>query len=205
MFKKILPKEKKFFEFLGEIANHILQAATLLNEMLVKFESIGEYQSKIRMIEHKADEVSHRISKELNETFITPIDREDIFQLVHTLDNVVDSIDVIASRIFLYKVKNPVEFGPQLSEILLSQAKIIVEDVKDLDDYKEMEKKLDAIHKLESQGDTTFQQAIALLFENEKDAIELIKKKEILEILEKAIDRAQRIAIVLGGILVKNI
>jgi uncharacterized protein len=205
MFKKILPKEKKFFEFLGEIANHILEAATLLNEMLVKFESIGEYQSKIRMIEHKADEVSHRISKELNETFITPIDREDIFQLVHTLDNVVDSIDVIASRIFLYKVKNPVEFGPQLSEILLSQAKIIVEAVKDLDDYKAMEKKLDAIHKLESQGDTTFQQAIALLFENEKDAVELIKKKEILEILEKAIDRAQRIAIVLGGILVKNI
>jgi|WetSurMetagenome_2_1015567.scaffolds.fasta_scaffold190048_2 uncharacterized protein len=205
MFKKILPKEKKFFEFLGGLANYILEAATLLNEMLIKFESIGDYQSKIRMIEHKADEVSHRISKELNETFITPIDREDIFQLVHTLDNVVDSIDVIASRIFLYKVKYPIEFGPQLSELLLSQAKIIVEAVKDLDDYKEMEKKLDAIHKLESQGDSIFQQAIALLFENEKDAIELIKKKEILEILEKAIDRAQRIAIVLGGILVKNI
>jgi uncharacterized protein len=205
MFNKILPKEKKFFEFLHELSQHILEAATLLNEMLIKFENIGDYQSKIRIIEHKADEVSHRISRELNETFITPIDREDIFQLVHTLDNVVDSIDVIASRIFLYKVKNPVEFGPQLSEILLSQAKIVVEAVKDLDNYKEMDKKLEAIHKLESDGDVIFQQAIALLFENEKDAVELIKKKEILEILEKAIDRAQRIAIVLGGILVKNI
>ena len=205
MFKKILPKEKKFFDFLSELSGHILDAATLLNEMLIKFENIGEYKSKIRMIEHKADEVSRKISKELNETFITPIDREDIFQLVHALDNVVDSIDVIANRIFVFKVKNPIEFGPQLSELLLEQAKIIVEAVKDIDDFKETDKKLVAIHRLESEGDVIFQQAIAQLFENEKDVVELIKKKEILEILEKAIDRAQRIAILLEGILIKNI
>ena len=101
--------------------------------------------------------------------------------------------------------KNPIEFGPQLSELLLEQAKIIVEAVKDIDDFKETDKKLVAIHRLESEGDVIFQQAIAQLFENEKDVVELIKKKEILEILEKAIDRAQRIAILLEGILIKNI
>jgi len=205
MFKKLLPKEEKFFEFLSEMSKHILQAATLLNEMLIKFEDIGEYKSKIRLIEHHADEVSTKISKELNETFITPIDREDIFSLVHALDNVVDSIDVIANRIYMYKVKAPVEFGPQLSEILLSQAKIIADVVNNLEDYKNTSKKLVAIRDLESEGDTIFQQAISQLFENEKDAVELIKKKEVLEILEKAIDRAQRVSIVCEGILIKNI
>ncbi len=205
MFKKLLPKEQKFLSFLNEMTNHILQAATLLNEMLVKFENIGEYKSKIRLIEHHADEVSAKISKELNETFITPIDREDIFQLVHALDNVVDSIDVIANRIFIYKVKAPIEFGPQLSEILLSQARIITDVVANLEDHKNTGKKLIAIRDLESKGDTIFQQAITQLFENEKDAVELIKKKETLEILEKAIDRAQRVSIVCEGILIKNI
>ena len=205
MFKKLLPKEQKFLSFLNEMTNHILQAATLLNEMLVKFENIGEYKSKIRLIEHHADEVSAKISKELNETFITPIDREDIFQLVHALDNVVDSIDVIANRIFIYKVKAPIEFGPQLSEILLSQARIITDVVANLEDHKNTGKKLIAIRDLESKGDAIFQQAITQLFENEKDAVELIKKKETLEILEKAIDRAQRVSIVCEGILIKNI
>lgn len=205
MFKKILPKEKKFFEFLDEMSKHILDAATLLNEMITKFENIGEFKSKIRLIEHKADEVSHRISKELNETFITPIDREDIFSLVHALDNVVDSIDVVASRIFMFKIKTPIEFGPQLAGLLLSQAKFISQVVKKLEDSKGTFDMLVSIRDLESEGDTIFQQAITQLFEQEKDAIELIKKKEILEILEKAIDRAQRIAIVCEGILIKNI
>ncbi|RJP73990.1 MAG: DUF47 family protein [Ignavibacteriales bacterium] len=205
MFKKLLPKEEKFLDFLKEMSTYILQAAALLNEMLIRFENIGEYKSKIRLIEHHADEVSAKISKELNETFITPIDREDIFSLVHALDNVVDSIDVIANRIFTYKVKAPIEFGPQLSDILLSQAKIIVEVISNLEDHKHTGQKLVAIRDLESEGDTTFQQAITQLFENEKDAIELIKKKEILEILEKAIDRAQRVSIVCEGVLIKNI
>ncbi len=204
MFKKLLMKEEKFFEYLNEMSGHILQAATLLNELLVKFENIGEYKSKIRLIEHDADRVSTKIFTELNETFVTPIDREDIFSLVQALDNIVDSIDVISNRIFIYRVKTKIEFGPQLSEVLLSQAKIIADVILNLRDYKNSSKKLVAIRNLESEGDNIYQHAITQLFESEKDAIELVKKKDVLKFFERAIDRAQKVSIVCESILIKN-
>jgi uncharacterized protein len=205
MFKKFLPKEKKFMELLSEITTGILEAATILNEMLVKFENLGEYSSKISFIEHRCDDLTHKIKNELNETFITPIDREDIYSLSHSLDNIIDSMDVIANRVCLYKVKNNIEFGVQLSEILLEQAKILIEVIKHLEDHKNLFEKLVAIRKLETDGDVVFRRAISELFENEKDPIELIKKKEILEIFEKAVDRCQTASIVVESILIKNL
>jgi predicted phosphate transport protein (TIGR00153 family) len=205
MFKKFLPKNKKFFELSSELSNNILEGAKLLNEMLVKFENFGEYTSKISMIEHKCDGIIHQIVNELNETFITPIDREDIFSLADGLDNVMDSLDVIANRIFIYKVKNPIEYGPQLSEIILRQAEILKDIVPGLSEAKDTLSKLISIKKLETEGDVIFRQAISQLFENEKDPIELIKKKEILEILEKAIDRCNSVGIIIEGIIIKNV
>jgi uncharacterized protein len=205
MFKKFLPKEKKFLELMTEHSKSILEGATLLNEMLVKFENISEYATKIRMIEHKCDEITHTVVHELNETFVTPIDREDLFALVDSLDNVADSLDNIANRIFLYKIKAPIQFGPQLSEIILSQAKIIVGVVQSLIENKKTFDELVKLRKLESDGDVIFYQALTQLFETEKDPIELIKKKEIIEILEKAIDRCQTVSIVVESILIKNV
>jgi uncharacterized protein len=205
MFQKFLPKDKKFFELSTELSENILAGAKLLNEMLVKFDNFGEYTSKISLIEHKCDEIIHNIVHELNETFITPIDREDIFSLADSLDNIIDSIDVIANRIYIYKVKNPIEYGPQLSEIILRQAMILKEIVPNIVSSKESLGKLTSVKKLETEGDVIFRQAVSQLFENEKDAIELIKKKEILEILEKAIDRGQRVAVVVEGIIIKNL
>ncbi|HEY9186671.1 MAG TPA: DUF47 family protein [Bacteroidota bacterium] len=205
MFKKFLPKNKKFFELSSELSNSILEGAKLLNEMLIKFENFGEYTSKISMIEHKCDGIIHQIVNELNETFITPIDREDIFSLADGLDNVMDSLDVIANRIFIYKVKNPIEYGPQLSEIILRQAEILKDIVPGLSEAKDTLSKLISIKKLETEGDVIFRQAISQLFENEKDPIELIKKKEILEILEKAIDRCNSVGIIIEGIIIKNV
>ncbi len=204
MFKKLLMKEEKFFGYLNEISGHILQAAILLNELLVKFENIGEYKSKIRLIEHDADRVSTKIFTELNETFVTPIDREDIFSLVQALDNIVDSIDVISNRIFIYRVKTKIEFGPQLSEVLLSQTKIIADVILNLRDYNNTSKKLVTIRNLANEGNTICQHAISQLFENEKDAIELVKKKDVLKFFERAIDRAQKVSIVCESILIKN-
>jgi len=205
MFKKFLPKNKKFFELSSELSNSILEGAKLLNEMLIKFENFGEYTSKISMIEHKCDGIIHQIVNELNETFITPIDREDIFSLADSLDNVMDSLDVIANRIYIYKVKNPIEYGPQLSEIILRQAEILKDIVPGLSEAKDTLSKLISIKKLETEGDVIFRQAISQLFENEKDPIELIKKKEILEILEKAIDRCNSVGIIIEGIIIKNV
>jgi hypothetical protein len=204
MFRKFLPKDNKILGQLSEMSVLILEGAQVLTETLEKFENLGEYASKIRLIEHKCDEITHSIINLLNETFVTPIDREDIHTLVNSLDNVIDCIDVIINRIDLYKVKNRIEFGLQLAEILLSQAQLLMEVVQHLEDHKNSFSKLITVRNLETEGDIVFRQAITELFENEKDIVELIKKKELLELFEKAVDRCQTVTIVVEAILIKN-
>jgi hypothetical protein len=202
--KKFVPKTAKFFDLLSEIAKNTLQASELLHEMLIKWENQAEYSSKIHILEHKCDDLTHEIIHELNDTFITPIDREDIHELVNSMDNIMDCIDVIASRTHLYKVKNPIEFSPQLCDILLIQMKLLVEVIEVFEEPVNVTEKLVSIRNYETEGDKVFHEAISSLFENEKDIVELIKKKEILELMEKAVDRCQTVTIVIEGILIKN-
>lgn len=204
IFKKFIPKTTKFYDLLAQITTHTLEATNLLDEMLVTWENKTEYSSNIHLIEHKCDNLTHNVIKELNETFITPIDREDLHALVNSLDNIIDCIDTIASRIHLYKVKNPIEFSPQLCDILKTQMKLIDEIIRDLDEPVNVFEKLVTIRNYESEGDKVFREAISKLFDKETDIVELIKKKEILELMEKAVDRCQTVTIVIEGILIKN-
>ncbi|MGA2669676.1 MAG: DUF47 family protein [Ignavibacteria bacterium] len=205
MFKKFFPKQEKFYELLTELATSILEGATLLNQMLINHDHIAEDASRIHILENKCDEFTHQIIHELNETFITPIDREDIHELTNSLDNIIDGIDAIATRVHLYKIQKPMAFGPQLSEILLSQVILLTEAVKSLKDHDNIFDKLVQIRNLETEGDMVFRESISDLFENENDVRELIKKKEILENIERAVDRCQTATIVIEGILIKNI
>jgi uncharacterized protein Yka (UPF0111/DUF47 family) len=205
LFKKFFPKQEKFYELLTELATSILEGATLLNQMLINHDHIAEDASRIHILENKCDEFTHQIIHELNETFITPIDREDIHELTNSLDNIIDGIDAIATRVHLYKIQKPMAFGPQLSEILLSQVILLTEAVKSLKDHDNIFDKLVQIRNLETEGDMVFRESISDLFENENDVRELIKKKEILENIERAVDRCQTATIVIEGILIKNI
>ena len=204
IINKFIPRSLKFYDLLSEITEHTLDATQLLNEMLVKWENKTEYASKIHLLEHKCDDLTHKVIKELNETFITPIDREDIHELTNSLDNIIDSIDAVASRVHLYKVKNPIEFSPQLCDILKTQMKLIDEVIKDFEEPVNSFDKLVAIRNYETEGDKIFRDAISKLFDKETDIVELIKKKEILELMEKAVDRCQTVTIVMEGILIKN-
>lgn len=205
MFKKFLPKQEKFFDFLAELSVDILEAGKLLNEMLINHHRHLEYASKIHLLENKCDDLTHKIIHELNETFITPIDREDIYELANSLDNIIDAMDAIATRYSIYKIVNPIPFGPQLSEILLLQVQTLVEVIKELHNYDNAFDKLVLIRNLETEGDAVFRDSMTDLFENEKDVIEIIKKKEILENIERAVDKCQTATIVIEGILIKNI
>jgi uncharacterized protein len=202
--KKFIPKSVKFFDLLAELSDNILKGSELMQQLITKWDNLSEFSSEIHLLEHRCDEITHRIVSELNETFITPIDREDIHSFVNSLDNIIDCIDVIANRIHLYKVKNHIEFGTQMVDILNLQMKIISDIVRNFEEDKNVTDKLTAIRNYETQGDVIFQKALAHLFEFENDVVELIKKKEILELMEKAIDRCQTVAIVIEGILIKN-
>jgi predicted phosphate transport protein (TIGR00153 family) len=172
--------------------------------MLVKWENKTEYASQIHILEHKCDDLTHTVIRELNETFITPIDREDIHQLANSLDNIMDSIDAVASRVHLYKVKNPIEFSHQLCDILKMQMKLINEIIINFEEPVDAFNKLVSVRNYETEGDKVFREAISKLFEKETDIVELIKKKELLELMEKAIDRCQTVTTVIEGIFIKN-
>ena len=204
MFKRFLPKQNKFFDILIELTEAVHQAAKMLNEMMHKSENFAEYSSKIHFIENRCDDLTHQVISDLNDTFITPIDREDIFALVNSLDDIVDTIDTIASRMSMYKLKTSLHFGPQLTDILLIQCDVLHDVIKNLQNPKQTTDKIVQVKTLETEGDIIFKDALLDLFENEKDIVELIKKKEILEIIERAVDKCQNASTVIEGILIKN-
>lgn len=204
MLKRFLPKQNKFFDILIEMADNMQEAARLLKEMFEKHYSYSEYSSRIHILENKCDDLTHSVISELNDTFITPIDREDIYSLVNSLDDIVDSIDTIGSRATIYKLKAQIPFSVQLCEILFSQAKVITEVIKQIQDPKLTTEKIVQVKHLETEGDVMFRDALEHLFENEKDAINLIKEKELIENIERAIDRCHHTATVVEGILIKN-
>ncbi len=204
MFKRFLPKQNKFFDILIELAESVLDAAKMLDEMIDKHDNFAEYSSKIHFIENRCDDLTHQVISDLNDTFITPIDREDIFALVNSMDDIVDTIDTIASRLSMYKLKTQLQFGPQLTDILLIQTDVLFDVVKNLQNPKQTVDKIVQVKTLETEGDIVFKDALLDLFENEKDIVELIKKKEILEIIERAVDKCQNAATVIEGILIKN-
>lgn len=205
MFKKFLPKQPKFFNLLTQITESAHQSAKLLIEILNNPDNISVLATEIHSLENKCDMIAHTINTELNESFITPIDREDIFAITNALDDVVDGIDRVASKLKLYNLKSPLKFGPQLAKTLLSQTELLNMAILNMNsNFKEIQSKLVSIRELETEGDAIFRDSISYLFENEKDIIELIKKKEILENFEKAVDKCQTATLAIEGALIKN-
>jgi uncharacterized protein len=202
---KLFTKEEKFFKIFGEMSQHILEAAGILSQMLSDpgGDILGA-SSKIKDLEHKGDHLTHRVIDELNKTFITPIDREDIHDLSTALDDVLDLIDSTSTRIVLFQIRETIVGMPEMAAVLLSQVREIAAAVAKLQDNDHVIKRCIEINRLENDADRIFQSAMAGLFDNVKDAIEVIKRKEIIETLEHATDKAEDVANVLESIMVKN-
>jgi uncharacterized protein len=202
---KFFNKDEKFFKIFCEMSGHILEAAKILDAMLRDPEGdLVSLAGKIKDLEHKGDELTHRVIDELNKTFITPIDREDIHDLSTALDDVLDLIDGTAGRIVLFQIKKPISEVPQMSAILLSQVREISAAVSNLQDDDKVVNRCIEINRLENDADRLFQTAIGHLFEEVKDPIDVIKRKEIIDLIELATDKAEDVANVLETIMVKN-
>jgi uncharacterized protein len=203
---KLFKKDEKFFKIFGQMTVYILEAAEILGNMLRNpaATDLASLAAKIKDLEHKGDELTHRVIDELNKTFITPIDREDIHDLSAALDDVLDLIDGIAMRIVLFRIVQPISSVPEMCAVLLSQAMEIGAAVSNLQDNDHVVERCIEINRLENDADRLFQSAIATLFEEIKDPIEVIKRKEIIETLEAATDKAEDVANVLESIIVKN-
>ncbi len=202
---RLFKKEDKFFKIFSQMTMYILEATEILGNMVRNpATDLAPLALKIKDLEHKGDELTHRVIDELNKTFITPIDREDIHDLSAALDDVLDLIDGTAARIVLFRIAEPIREVPEMCAVLLSQAMEIGAAVSNLRDNDHVVERCVEINRLENDADRLFQSAIASLFDEVKDPIDVIKRKEIIETLEAATDKAEDVANVLESITVKN-
>jgi predicted phosphate transport protein (TIGR00153 family) len=201
---RLIPREERFYDDFNALARQIRHGARLLLEMLEPPRPIWDKADEIKEIEHKCDFLTHEIIQRLHRTFVTPLDREDIHTLARTLDDVMDAIDASATIVSLYHIENVRPGARELARIIFDSAEQVVGAVGALEGRKGVAECAVEINRLENEADRALQAAIRSLFAEEKDAIEIIKWKEILDFLEQATDRCEDVANVLEGVVVKH-
>jgi uncharacterized protein len=202
MFNKLLPKEEKYFDNFKEMIAHISEMASYTYQLFSSDQTDKNLIIKIKPLENRCDDISSKVVKRLNKTFITPFDREDIFALIKRLDDISDMLLGAAMRVETYNIVQKIEHTDKLAAIVLEQIKELGKAIQDLKIKSINEMKI--VKSLESEADRVYQISIKELFEREKDPISLIKKKEILDILENTSDRCQSTANVIMSIFIKN-
>lgn len=209
VFQFLVPKEKKFFTLFEDVAANVEKAAILLNKLFLLIENEEEKQAlvvQIKQCEEKGDDYTHTIFDELNKTFITPFDREDIQLLTSSLDDVLDYINSCAKRIQLYKVCKLPKNTLEISELLVQasrELKAAIGELRNLKHPQNIKSRCIRLNEIENQVDDLYYMSVSDLFENETNAIELIKYDAILKTLETATDKAEDVSDVLKGIIVK--
>ncbi len=205
MFRWI-PREEAFFDLFKKEAENMIEGSRLLKEMLENFRDPLEQARRIKDVEHVGDGITHDIARRLNQTFITPIDREDIHALASALDDILDEIDEVADRFVIFKIAKPTAIAVQLAGIL-HRASVSVGAGIDLlgKGHSDMSEVSVTVNTLENEADRVTRDAISLLFEEETDPIAVIKWKEIYENFEKGTDRCEDVANILERIALKHI
>ena len=207
-FKKLIPKDKHFFPLYEDLSGHILKAASALNEVLEHDDPVKhkDLLKRIKEYESKGDDITLNIFDEIDKSFITPFDREDMHELTSSLDSVLDSINGTSQRIRYYRPKNiPSEFN-NFASLILAGCQHLNAAVIELKNLKKPNKILKACRKMteiESTADDVYHRTISTIFKKEKNAIELIKQKEIVENLERTTDRIEDVSDILKTIVLK--
>lgn len=204
---RLIPREEKFFDFFEELAAKIEEGGKLFLEMVEKYDYSEARVVRLKEIENEADAITHRTYEKMHKTFLTPIDREDIYDLVNKMDSIIDMIDAAAMRMYLYKVEKPAEAMIEQTKILnkaISKIKTIVHDMRNMKNTKMILDACVEINTLENHGDVILRATIVRLFEEEKNVFELIKWKEIFERIEEAIDVCEDVSNIVEGIVLKH-
>jgi len=200
----IAPREREFFDLFDEAGGNILRASGLLEEMLRDYPDRSEFARDILICEQEGDRITHDIIQRLNQTFVTPIDREDILALASALDDVVDFTEEVADYLGLYKIEAPMDQAQQLAAVLLQASRQIAEALPRLRGFKDISHYTVEINRLENDGDRIVREAVASLFDNGIDPMVVIRWKDIFEKLEDAIDATEHVANIIEGIALKN-
>jgi uncharacterized protein len=199
-----VPNDREFFDLFEEAAGNIVRAADLLDQMLGNYPERAELARDILICEQEGDRITHDIIQRLNHTFVTPIDREDIYELASALDDIVDFTEEVADYMGLYKIEAPMDQGQRLAHILLQASRQIAEAMPRMRTFKDISHYTVEINRLENDGDRVSREAMAALFDNGIDPMVVIRWKDLFERLEAAIDATEKVANILEGIVIKN-
>ncbi len=205
MFRfRFFPRTEKFFDMFIEAARNIHQGARAFQQMLEDFHGTDEQWRAVEEYEHEGDKITHRILRTLHQTFITPVDREDIHRLTVALDDVIDLIEASAARMAMYRIAKPTPEALRLAGIIVRCTDQIVRGVTALPKFDYIQEHCIEINRLENEADEVSREAIAGLFIGEAPPIEVLKWKEIYETMETATDRCEDVANLLEEIALKH-
>jgi uncharacterized protein len=206
MFRKLIPRDEKFFDMFKKTADVLQEAANVLMDMVAHPEHIKEVARKLERLEHDADLLTHDILIRLDKSFITPIDREDIHQLTLGLDDCMDYMEAVTERMMLYDLNEVTPPMKGLIEVLVKQVQEINKVIPLIKDFK-YEKIIPhcvEINRLENLGDKIAREAVAELFKGAKNPLDVMKWKDVYEYLETATDKCEHVAGIIEGIVLKH-
>jgi predicted phosphate transport protein (TIGR00153 family) len=201
---RLIPREERFFENFVALAIELHAGAKLLAEMLASDPPRWDRADAIKEVEHRCDTLTHEQLKRLHRTFVTPLDREDIYALARTLDDVMDAIDAAAGVVRRYRIER-VRFGArELAQIVVDSTAQIVLAMRSLERHDGIQEAIVEVNRLENDADRVHHQAVSELFAEDPDPINIIKWKEILDFLEEATDRCEDVANLVEGVVLKH-
>ncbi len=200
----LAPREREFFDSFEEAGTNIARAGELIDRLFEAWPEERELMAELVACEHDGDRITHDIIQRLNQTFVTPIDREDIYALASSLDDIVDYIEEAADFLGLYRIEAPIEHAQELARILRDACAQVAQAIPRLRDFGDIHRFTVEINRLENEGDRVVRSALASLFDHGIDPMLVIRWKDIVERLEEAVDATERTANILEGILIKN-
>jgi uncharacterized protein len=200
----LLPRDQTFFDLFIEGGQNAVRAAKLLDEMMNSWPESASLSREILLAEQEGDRITHDIVRRLNTTFVTPIDREDIYALATQMDDIVDFTEEAADFLGLYKIEAPMEQATALTKVLVASCEQLAMGLEKLPSFKDLDKYWIEIHRLENDGDRISRDAVASLFSNGIDPMVVIRWKDMFAVLEEAIDATETAAQILEGIVIKN-
>jgi uncharacterized protein len=198
------PREREFFDLFEEAGANIVRASELLLRMLEQWPDHSELARDVLVCEQDGDRITHGIIQRLNSTFVTPIDREDIYALASSLDDIVDFIEEVSDFLGLYRIEAPMDKATEMGRILHESSRAIAGAIPRLRTFKDIHHFTVEVNRLENEGDRVLREALASLFERGIDPMLVIRWKDIFERLEDAIDSTEKAAHILEGIVIKN-
>jgi uncharacterized protein len=200
----LVPQDRVFFDLFSEAGQNTLRTAKLLRDLLESWPDDRGLSTDILKAEQEGDRITHDTIRRLNTTFVTPIDREDIYALASQLDDIVDHIEEVADFMGLYRIEAPMDQAQALSEVLVKSCEQLYGLLQNLRGFKDLDHYWIEIHRLENDGDRIYRDAVASLFSDGIDPMVVIRWRDIFLRLERAIDATETSASVVEGIVVKN-